>query len=48
MTQLLGPRLASTAVFRDFYMGWVGVNVWCRFHDLDGFPAHAFATFVFE
>ena len=48
VTELLGPRLSATAVFRDFFMGWVGVNVWCRFNDLDGFPAHAFATFIFE
>jgi len=48
ISQLLGSRLASSNVFRDFYMGWVGVNVWCRFNDLDNFPAHAFATFIFE
>lgn len=48
VTQLLGPRLSASAVFRDFYMGWIGVNVWCRFDDLEGFPAHSFATFVFE
>ena len=48
VTQLLGPRLSKCSVFRDFYMGWVGVNVWCRFDDLDGFPAHSFATFIFE
>jgi len=48
IVQLLGHRLAATSVFRDFYMGWVGVNVWCRFNDLDSFPAHSFATFIFE
>lgn len=48
VVQLLGPRLTATSVFRDFYMGWVGVNVWCRFNDLDSFPAQSFATFIFE
>jgi len=45
---LLGTRLATSGVFRDFYMGWVGVNIWCRFENLDAFPAHSFATFVFD
>jgi len=45
---LLGPRLVNSGVFRDFYMGWVGVNIWCRFESLSAFPAHSFATFVFD
>ena len=48
VNELLGERLSKSNVFRDFFMGWVGVNVWCRFNDLDSFPAHAFATFIFE
>ena len=48
VNELLGEKLANSDVFRDFYMGWVGVNVWCRFNDLQNFPAHAFATFIFE
>ena len=48
VAELLGPRLASCPMFRDFFMGWVGVNVWCRFTDLDDFPAHVFAAFIFE